>query len=931
MIPGRRIPPLAALLLALLLSPPPAQASTTALPKGVQAGPSIEGISEYTLANGLRVLLFPDSTRPTVTVNVVYRVGSVHEPHGQSGMAHLLEHLLYKGTPDHPDIAGEMKRRGISYNATTGLERTHYYATFPADGGTLDWVLRMEADRMFNARLDRTDLDSEMTVVRNELESGESNAGSVLVRHVRRTAYRWHRYGQPTIGARTDVEAADIENLQAFYRTWYRPDNATVVVAGQIEPADVLRRIQATFGRLRAPATPLQRSRTIEPAQQGEREVTVRRAGDLRMALVSYHIPARTHPDNAALQVLADVLGHSPGGRLHKALVETRIAAVAGAGAEDEAEPGLFSALMAQSRDGDAARAEAVLLAQLEELAREPVTAEEVEQAKQRLANAHDLHFTDVEAVALGLTEHIAAGDWRLLFTSRDAIAAVSVDDVNRVAATYLRRENRTLGRFVPTDEPQRVAVPAAPPATAVVAGYSGRPALDAGEHLEPTPGNLEARTQRFTLGDGLKVALLPKRTRGGVVVVDAYFRFGDAESLAGRQDAAGMAGAMLMRGARGLDRRAIDLRLEELQARVDISGGLQGVGLALVGRRGKLEETLDLVAVLLREPTFPEEEFEQLRLLTITGLEASRIDPDAVVYRTTALHFDPWPEGHPLHVRTLDESLAAVRALRRDDVVAFHRDFYGTAQGEIAIVGDFDPDAVRAQLERLFAGWRSPRPYRPIAKRHTDVAPVRQRLSTPDKPNGVLLARQNVALRVTDPDYPALVVANRIFGDGPLKSRLGDRIRQKEGLSYGVKSWVDADDSIDGTDDAGNMAIWAMAEPGNMEQVEAALREELQRLVSGGITEAELRDAVSGLLAEREQARADDHSVAGILQDQLYHGRTMAFIEARDAAYRALTVDQVNAAIARHLAPDRLSVFVAGDFDAAGGDAARAAPARAD
>src|SRR5690606_6322261 len=254
--------------------------------------------------------------------------------------------------------------------------------------------------------------------------------------------------------------------------------------------------------------------------------------------------------DNAALQVLADVLGHSPGGRLHKALVETRIAAVAGAGAEDEAEPGLFSALMAQSRDGDAARAEAVLLAQLEELAREPVTAEEVEQAKQRLANAHDLHFTDVEAVALGLTEHIAAGDWRLLFTSRDAIAAVSADDVNRVAATYLRRENRTLGRFVPTDEPQRVEVPAAPPATAVVAGYSGRPALEAGEHLEPTPGNLEARTQRFTLGDGLKVALLPKRTRGGVVVVDAYFRFGDAESLAGRQDAAGMAGAMLMRGA---------------------------------------------------------------------------------------------------------------------------------------------------------------------------------------------------------------------------------------------------------------------------------------------------------------------------------------------------------------------------------------------
>ncbi len=222
--------------------------------------------------------------------------------------------------------------------------------------------------------------------------------------------------------------------------------------------------------------------------------------------------------------------------------------------------------------------------------------------------------------------------------------------------------------------------------------------------------------------------------------------------------------------------------------------------------------------------------------------------------------------------------------------MVAFHRDFYGTAQGEIAIVGDFDADAVRTQLQELFAGWKTPRAYAPISTHYTAVAPVNERLPAPDKPNAVFMARHNVALRVIDADYPALVVANRIFGGGALKSRLGDRIRQKEGLSYGVGSSIDADDSIAGTDDAGDFSIQAIAAPQNMAKVEAAVREELARLVADGVTAAELQDAVSGLLTEREQSRANDGKVAGMLQDQLFFGRTMQFTADLDAKYRALT-----------------------------------------
>ena len=321
----------------------------------------------------------------------------------------------------------------------------------------------------------------------------------------------------------------------------------------------------------------------------------------------------------------------------------------------------------------------------------------------------------------------------------------------------------------------------------------------------------------------------------------------------------------------------------------------------------------------MLRHPSFPESEFEQLRLQALTGMEASRKEPGSVAGQALAEHFDPWPVGHPLHIESLDQAIADVRALKRSDLAAFHRDFYGTAEGEIAVVGDFDPAAVKQQLQQLFADWQSPHPYQPIATRYNEVAAAHEQLRTPDKPNAVLLARSNLSLRVTDPDYPALLIANRIFGGGALKSRLGDRIRQKEGLSYGVASSVRADDSREGQDDNGSFNVQAIAAPENMAKVEAAIREELARFIRDGITEDELRDAVAGTLTEREQTRAEDGSVAGMLADQAYYGRTMQFTADLDAKYAGLTREQVNAAIRKHLRADTLSVYLAGDFKSAG------------
>ena len=897
MIPSK---PILAFALALALAVPGhgAFAEAPALPKGVVAGPSIEGISEYTLANGLRVLLFPDPTKPTVTVNVVYNVGSAQENYGETGMAHLLEHLVFKGTPTHADIPGEFKKRGISYNGTTWLDRTNYFGSFPANDQTLDWLLGLEADRMVNSHIARSDLDSEMTVVRNEMERGENDPGSVFHQRLRAAAYHWHNYGNSTIGNRSDVENVPIDRLQAFYRLWYQPDNATLIVAGRFDPARVLRSVQSSFGPIKRPQRTLPPHYTVEPTQDGEREINVRRVGEINLLGLAYHTPAATHPDNAPLAVLAEIMGHPPSGRLPKALVETKLAVASAADSDSLRDPGLAMFIAVPPRDGDLAEAEKALVAQVEGLAARPFDAAEVDAAKQRIGNGFELAFNNVNAVATALSESIASGDWRLWFVQRDAIARVTVEDVNRVARSYLLPSNRTLARFIPTTEPVRATISAAPAAASVVDGYQGREAVAAGEVFDPSPANIQARTDTFVIGDGLRVSLLPKTTRGGMVTATLVFRFGDEPAITGRTDAAGFAGGLLMRGSRSMSREQIDKRFDDLKATASVSGSAQHAHISVTTRRQHLAEALALAADVLRNPAFPDSEFEQLRGQSITGLEASRREPSRFVSEAMNQRFNHWPAGHPFAFRTLDQNIAATRAVTLDQVRAFHRDFYGTAAGEVAVVGDFDPAQLKPQLQALFAGWKSPVPHVRIADSHRPVAPVRESFETPDKANAVLLARSDFRLVSSDPDYPALTVANRIFGGGGMASRLGDRIRQKEGLSYGIGSQVGVPDQ----DDNASLLIQASAAPENMQRLEQSLREELARLVRDGVTEAELADAKDGLLTSMANARASDGTVAAMLRNNLYLGRTMQWTADQEAAIRALTVEQVNAAIRKHL-----------------------------
>ncbi len=904
---------LALLLPAFLLAPVHAAPAGQAAAAAIKKIASVEGITEYGLANGLKVLLFPDASQDTITVNLTYLVGSRHEGYGESGMAHLLEHMLFKGTPRHPDIKNEFERYGAHFNGSTSFDRTNYYESFAANEKNLDWALGLEADRMVNSNVAKKDLDSEMTVVRNEFEAGENNPYGVLRERMAATAYLWHNYGRAIIGARSDIENVPIERLQAFYRNHYQPDNAVLLVSGRFDEAAALGLVERHFGGIPRPARALAATYTSEPTQDGERSVTLRRAGEVQIVSALYHLPPGSHADFAAVDILVTALTRVPGGRLHRALVETGKASnVFGSDQQlREAGYGYFGASLRKDAPLDAARAS--LIATLEGLAAEPVTADEVERARTQLLNDIDLALANPRELGVALSEFIALGDWRLFFLYRDGLREAKREDVQRIATRYLKTANRTLGIFVPTPLPDRAEIPPPPDVAALVKDYKGAASVAAGERFDPTPANIDARTVVRELPGGLKLALLPKKTRGGTVVAQLNLRWGDEQSKSGRSAACGLASAMLMRGTKKHTREQLRDEFDRLQASVSVGGE----GASIETRRANLPAVLRLVAEVLRQPAFPASEFEQLKRSALTSIESQKSEPTALAGVQLKRHLNPYPPEHWLYTPTLDERMQRIQSVGIEDLRRCHEEFYGASNSELAVVGDFDVAELTRLVQELFGDWRSPRPFTRIASRYHDVPSINRDLSTPDKANAIFRAGMNLRLREDDPDYPALALGNYLLG-GSSDARLSRRIREQEGLSYSVGSWLSAG-AIDAVGEFGVSAIYA---PQNRSRIEAQILDVLQQALREGFGAEEVAVARNGYLESRKLRRTQDEALAGRLASNLYLGRRFAWDADFEARIAALTPRQVHDALKRHLDPLHLSVVKAGDFSriAAGG-----------
>lgn len=881
------------------------------LPEGVQYVTSVEGITEYRLANGLQVLLFPDPSKPIITVNVTYKVGSRHEGYGETGMAHLLEHLVFKGTPKHPNIPQELTEHGARPNGTTWFDRTNYFETFDASDENLRWALDLESDRMVNSYIARKDLESEFSVVRNEYESGENSPTGVLYKRMLAAVFQWHNYGHSTIGEKSDIEGAPIERLQAFYKTYYQPDNAVLIVTGKIDEQKTLDLVHEYFSKIPKPTRQIIPTYTKEPTQDGERLITLRRTGDVQVVSAMYRTVAGSHPDHAALAVLSNLLTDEPTGRLYKALVESKKAASAYGFASGYAEGGMCNFVAQVRQEQSLDEAKTAMLQVLDDLKNNAPTTEEVEKAKTRLLKNWELAFKNSTNIGLTMSNYIGMGDWRLIFLYRDHLEKTTPEDVSRVALRYFKPANRTIGLFIPEKNPDRAEVPDVPNLAEVLKDYKGKAAIAQGEDFDPSPVNIEKRTTRGKFANGMEYALLPKENRGDAVNATFTFRFGTLESLQNQQMVGLATAALLDKGTLDKTREQLKELQDKLKARINVFGGASTVTVNIETDREHLAEAIKLAGEILRKPSFPQNEFDKLRAEYLADIEQQKTDPGALASNTFSRITNPYQKSDPRYTMTFDEEVEAVNGVTLDQVKAFYKKFYGASNATCAVVGDFDQKQIETAIKETFGDWKSPSPYKRIENNYIPVAAKTEVINTPDKANANFTAGYGYAMRNDHPDYPALTIGGYMLGGGFLNSRLATRIRQKEGLSYGVGGSFYAS----AMDESGGFSARAIYNPQNVEKLEAAFKEEIEKAAKDGFTQEEFDAAKSGWLQSQKVNRSGDNGVAGKLNQYLFMDRTFNWDADFESKVEKLTLSDVNSAIKKYLDYSKLIVVKAGDF----------------
>lgn len=872
---------------------------------------TVEGIEEYTLENGLKVLLYPDPSQPKTLVNVTYRVGSLHENYGETGMAHLLEHMLFKGSTNYQEIDKEFKKRGMGKNASTWLDRTNYFETFDANEDSLEWSIGMEADRMINATFTEEQLKSEMTVVRNEMERGETSPFRMLMGRMSSMAFLWHNYGKSTIGARSDVENFPFPRLREFYKKHYRPDNAVLTVAGRFDKAKTMALIEQKFGSIAKPEKEMQALYTVEPTQDGERSVNIRRVGDLPIVGLSYHAPSGLHQDSASLTLLTDILGDGTRGRLQKALVETGVATSAMNFMFNLKDSSQYLFFVEGNKDSDINELESKLLAITESLKDNPITQEELDLAKAKNARQAEQTMRNVTGVGMALSEYIAMGDYRHVFYSRDQIAETTLAQVQSAADSYLIRSNRTTGRFIPTEKPARAEIPTAPDLTELLKDYKGKDVIAAGEVFDNTVPNIKSRLENIKWQEGTELSIYPKKLRGGQIIISMHFPSGSAEALTNKASAMGFIGAMVKQGNEKYSKEDIANKLDQLKSSIAISTSAGSTDVSINTDKENLNETVKFFGEIMATPTFPEKELEVMKRGSIAGIEQQRNDPGSIAVNSFKKSLNDYPKGHPMAYTSLDERIASVKAVNNTELAALYKSFTNINNGHIAVVGEVDAKDISQQLHATVASFSNDTKYVRMAKTMKAEQGLVVSTETPDKANASLYLINPINMQVTHPDYLALAMASKIFGGDAFTSRVGARIRVKEGYSYSVGAGVSANT----LDEQGMFWGMAISAPENMDKVIAAFKEEIQNVVNDGFTSEELDQAVKGYISDRNRQWAADSTIASLLVKATKIDQDLSFYDEQIVALQQLTLEQVNSAFIKYIAAQQLNVFKAGDF----------------
>src|SRR3989441_170067 len=848
-----------------------------------------------TLDNGLVVLLQEQHTVPVATFWVWYRVGSRNEIPGLTGISHWVEHMLFKGTPTHPKgmLTRHIDRLGGRWNAFTWKDYTAYHEVLPAEH--LGVAIRLEADRMANTIMEPSEVESERTVIISEREGSENYPSYLLREEVDSAAHKVHPYRIPVIEWKDDLRTMARDDLYQYYRTYYHPNNAVAIAVGPFDANSMVEPIRQAFADVPAGPTP-PKVRVREPQQEGERRVVLRRSGGATAYLhVAFHVPAASHPDLAALLVADGLLsgfksfvpfdqgGGGRSSRLYRALVDGGLASDASSVLTPSTDPTVFR-VMATARAGvDTAALERRTLDEVARLAHEAAGTLELEKVKKQAKAQFVFSRDGVFRTAMGLGAFTIVDGPEAFASLLTRIDLVSSDDVLRVAGTYFTEKNRTVGwyrreRGAPTAAPQA----ALPPEFFLVP----RPPRARAQAPPITPQTV-ARTE---MRNGL-VALV-KETRGtGLIAVHGYIKAGamyDGE----RSGLARYVAAMLQRGTGRYASHELAERLDGLGASLAIRADTEVVGVSLRALAEDATEALRLLSEVLIRPTFPPEEIEKARGELLTSIRIGMQDTRLMAERTFRRLL--FPESHP-HRQMPDGEEAVIASLARADLEAFHRDRYRPEAALFAVVGDTRRGDALATIEELFSpwsrrdGWALP-PVPPVP-RPAGALRGEHRMEGKTQ-SDIVLGAPGVAR--TDPSYYETMMANLILGQLGMMGRLGDRVRERQGMAYYAFSDLRAGLL------AGPWVVRAGVNPANESAAIEGILAEIRLFQDGGPEDAELADARNFLIGSQAVRLETNPGIAQMLADLRLFGLGLDYLVRYPGLIRGIARDAIMQAAGR-------------------------------
>lgn len=876
-------------------------------------------VVETRLENGLTVLVQPLRHAPVVSCWIWYRVGSRNEPPGLTGVSHWVEHMLFKGTPRFPpgSIFRQVNRWGGTLNGFTWLDYTAYFETLPTPGWEL--ALEIEADRMVAASFDPAEVERERTVILSERAGSENQPGTYLREEVVAAAFRAHPYGHPVIGYREDLLHITRDELYQHYRTFYRPNNAVLVVVGDVEPVAALQAVERHFGGIPAGTMP-PALRVTEPEQWGERRVTVRRPAPTAQLLMAWCVPGASHPDIPALLVLDAVLsggkpvafggsGMGRSARLYRALVAPGLCTAAVSSMSLTLDPFLFTISATLTPLVEPRNVEQLVDDVVRRIREDPVSEEELTRAKRQLAvqfaaanESAQSRAALLGSLAVVCPERSPEQLWR-------EIEAVTSDDLLRVANTYLRLEQRTVGWLEPSPEGEGSLgqasvggarfIPLAEPETVAprywfreVPESSAEPVLLPRVQLAPTADYLANGV--YFVGQKVSASRL--------AVVSLRIPAGAARDEK-RPGLAYVTGQLLSRGTRRRDEASLNEELDRLGATLTVGVGRDAVDVSLSCLAEALDAALPLFAEVLLEPAFPSEQLESVRQQALTALrqaeQSTRARADALLRALL------YPPGHPYHHRVLG-SEETLETLSAEEVRAFHETFYRPAGAVVAVAGGVDLGRVRASLEQALASWQGEAPRLAIptvepwaqGQRRSETLPAKQQA---DVALGIVtVPRQH-------PDFEALRLANVVLGRLGLMGRIGARVRERSGLAYYAASTLETGVG------PGYWSAYAGVAPVHVERVIAEIVEEIERFREEGPEARELADAKTALAGTIVLGLATTGGVAGALLDLAFYGLGLDYLERLPDLLAGIDETMVRDAALRYFDPQRLHIVVVG------------------